>query len=100
MSNRLLLASLSTRVFSPATALACACGCGVFDVGTGTMMPADAAGTVWLEYDYMEQNVNWRGTGRLNPANNSDNETVNDFFSAGGQYMFDRSWGQRSKFPT
>jgi hypothetical protein len=99
MSKKLLLTSLSLLTFTPSTAFACACGCGVFDVGTGTMMPTDVGGTVWLEYDYMDQNINWSGTGRSSPANNSDKEIVTNFITAGGQYMFDRSWGVEAEIP-
>lgn len=99
MSKRFLLAALSLLVFSPGAAFACACGCGVFDVGTGTMMPTGAGGTVWLEYDYMDQNINWSGTHRSDPANNSDKEIVSNFITAGGQYMFNRSWGAEIEIP-
>ena len=98
MSKR-FLAFLSLFAFMPSIALACACGCGVFDVGTGTMMPNGKGGTVWLEYDYMDQNINWSGTGRSNPANNEDREIVNQFFTAGAQYMFNRSWGAEIEIP-
>ena len=99
MSKRLFLSTLSLLAFAPAAAHACACGCGVFDVGTGTMMPTDAGGTVWLEYDYMDQNINWKGNARGDVANNDDKEIVSDFFVAGGQYMFNRSWGGEIDIP-
>ena len=99
MSKKLLLASLSLLAFSPSAAFACACGCGVFDVGTGTMMPTSQGGNVWLEWDYMDQNVNWSGTGRSNPLNNADKEIVSNFLTAGGQYMFNRSWGAQIEIP-
>jgi hypothetical protein len=104
MSKRFLLTSLSLLAFLPPAfmpnaALACACGCGIFDVGTGTMMPTDIGGTVWLEYNYMDQNVNWSANKRSDSANNSDKEIVTDFITAGGQYMFDRSWGAEIEIP-
>jgi hypothetical protein len=99
MRKRLLLASLSLLAFSPSAALACACGCGVFDVGTGTMMPTDVGGSLWLGFDYMDQNINWSSTGRSAPANNPDKEIVSDFLTAGGQYMFNRSWGAEIEIP-
>jgi hypothetical protein len=98
MSKR-FVAFLSLFALMPHLALACACGCGVFDVGTGTMLPTGVGGTVWLEYDYMDQNVNWSGAKRSNPANNSDKEIVSNFITAGGQYMFSRSWGAEMEVP-
>ncbi len=38
---------------------ACACGCGIFDVGTNSMFPSGPGGTVFLDYDFMDQNHNW-----------------------------------------
>ena len=99
MSKRVLIAAVSLLTFAPALAHACACGCGVFDVGTGTMMPTNTGGSVWVGFDYMDQNVNWSGTRRSNPANNSDKEIVTDFITAGGQYMFNRSWGAEIEIP-
>ena len=99
MSKRLLLSTLSLLAFAPATAFACACGCGVFDVGTGTMMPTGPGGQVWLEYNYMDQNKNWSGTAKSDPANNTDKEIVTNFLTAGGQYMFNRSWGVEAEVP-
>ncbi|MDR3448261.1 MAG: hypothetical protein P4M15_00655 [Alphaproteobacteria bacterium] len=99
MSKKLLLSALSLLAFAPTAAHACACGCGVFDVGTGTMMPSAEGGQVWLEWDYMDQNKNWSGTGKSDPANNDDKEIVSNFFVAGGQYMFSRSWGAEVDIP-
>ena len=45
----LLLAPLALLLdLVPRPALACACGCGVFDVGTSSMFPTGAGGTVFL----------------------------------------------------
>jgi hypothetical protein len=101
MSKKLLLVAAVSllALITPDSANACACGCGIFDVGTGTMMPTDTGGTIWLEWDYMDQNINWSGTRRSDPANNSDKEIVSNFFVAGGQYMFSRSWGAEVEIP-
>jgi len=99
MSKRLLLSALSLLAFLPGTALACACGCGVFDVGTGAMMPTDAGGSVWLEYNYMDQNMNRSGTKASDPANNGDRGITSSFITAGGQYMFNRAWGAEVEVP-
>ena len=60
--TKTLLLSTCLIALLPGAAFACACGCGVFDVGTGTMIPNGTGGTVWLEYNYMNQNQNWDGT--------------------------------------
>jgi len=99
MSKKLIVSVAFLLSLTPAAAFACACGCGVFDVGTGSMMPTDAGGSVWLEYNYMDQNINWSGTGRSAPANNSDKEIITNFITAGGQYMFNRAWGAEIEVP-
>lgn len=99
MSKRLLLGGVITLGLIPSISWACACGCGVFDVGTGTMMPTSEGGTVWLEYDFMNQSQNWHGTSASAGANNSDKQIRTDFLTAGGQYMFNRSWGVEAEIP-
>src|SRR5271155_3035935 len=60
MRNRILSLSIALLVGSmPNLASACACGCGVFDVGTGTMLPTGTGGKAWLEFDFMNQDINW-----------------------------------------
>ncbi len=80
-------------------ALACACGCGVFDVGTSSMFPSGSGGTVYLGYDYQDQTINWSGNSRAPAANNGDKDLRTNFFTAGGQYMFNRSWGIQVEIP-
>jgi hypothetical protein len=96
---RLMAATAFVAVFSPGLALACACGCGVFDVGTGTMMPTDEGGTVWFEYDFMNQQTNWHDASEGPRANNPDKVLRSNFFQFGGQYMFNRSWGIMGTVP-
>src|ERR1700761_9349984 len=96
---RLWAATVFAAVFSPSLALACACGCGVFDVGTGTMMPTDEGGNVWFEYDFMNQQTNWRDASEASKANNDDKLLRSNFFQFGGQYMFNRSWGVQGDVP-
>ena len=83
----------------PQKSYACACGCGVFDVGTNTMYPAGAGGTVSFEYDFMDQKRNWSGSSSAPSANNDDKRIRSDFYTAGVQYMFDRAWGMSLKVP-
>ena len=59
---------LLAGLVAPGAAWACACGCGVFDVGTSSLMPERAGGTVFLNYDYQNQNQNWSGTSSEQPV--------------------------------
>ena len=80
-------------------ALACACGCAVFDVGTSSLLPSGPGGTVFAEYDFLDQNINWSGDSRAPSANNEDKEIRTNFFVVGGQYMFNASWGVMVEVP-
>jgi len=100
MRKRILLSSaVAFFGFIPGLALACACGCGVFDVQTSSMFPTGEGGTVWAEYDFMNQNKNWSGTSGAPAANNPDKRIETNFFTVGGQYMFNRSWGVTAEVP-
>lgn len=97
MFKRLLLSmSLS---FIPGMALACACGCQVFEVGTAAMLPTGEGGMAWMEYDFMNQDINWSGSKVAPEANNPDKRIRTDFYTAGMQYMFNRSWGMEAEVP-
>jgi hypothetical protein len=85
--------------FVSGTALGCACGCGVFDVGTGAMFPDGSGGTLYTEVDFMDQNQNWSGTSQAPADNNSDKRIKTQFYTLGGQYMFNRSWGIQVDVP-
>jgi hypothetical protein len=93
------LLSAFAGIVSPSLALACACGCGVFDVQTGSMLPTQQGGTVWAEYDFMDQYKNWSGTSSSPAANNSDKVIRTDFITVGGEYMFNRDWGVIGEVP-
>src|SRR5271155_1170499 len=84
---------------TPGRARACACGCGVFEVGTANMFPSGQGGTAWLEYDFQDQNHNWSGASQAPASANGDKELTTSFFTAGMQYMFDRSWGVEAEIP-
>lgn len=95
-----ILGAVSTAaLLSPSVAFACACGCAVFDVGTSTLLPSGPGGTVFLEYDYLAQTTNWHGGSSAPNANNDDKHIRSDFMLAGGQYMFDESWGAMVEVP-
>ncbi len=78
---------------------ACACGCGVFDVGTSTMLPQGTGGLLWLEYDYQDQNRNFRSTAHAPAADNGDKAIRTDFYTLGLQYLFTRAWGAQIEIP-
>jgi hypothetical protein len=84
---------------APAPALACACGCSVFDVGTSSLLPSGPGGTVFLEYDLLDQTRNWGGSSRAPAADNTDKRIRSNFYVAGGQYMFNDEWGVMGELP-
>lgn len=77
----------------------CACGCGVFGVGTSSMIPNHAGGMAYIEYDSMNQSHNWSGTSGAPGSQNPDKDIRTGFFTAGLQYMFNRSWGFKAEVP-
>lgn len=91
--RRLLVAVVFLIGLTPSLTWACACGCSVFDVGTPSLIPNGAGGTVWFEYDFMNQYINWHASGPSSGANNDDKQIKTDFLTMGAQYMFSRSWG-------
>ena len=86
-------------VLSPLSALACACGCGVFDVGAGSLLQTHPGGLAYFEYDFMNQDQNWSGSGSAPAANNDDKQIKTSFFTLGGQYMFNHDWGVMAQVP-
>jgi hypothetical protein len=93
-----VLALLAT-VLMPADAYACACGCAVFDVGTSSLLPSGPGGTVFMEYDFLDQTTNRDGNKTAPAADNTDKEIRSNFLVAGGQYMFNASWGVMAEIP-
>jgi hypothetical protein len=83
----------------PGAALACACGCAIFDVGTSTLLPSGPGGTLFLEWDYLDQNRNWSGDSSAPEADNEDKNIRSNFTLLGGQYMFNDSWGVMAEVP-
>jgi len=83
----------------PGLSWACACGCGVFEVGTSSLFPQGAGGTVWFEYDYMNQYLNWHATEIASSGKNDDKILRTHFMTMGAQYMFNRDWGVELELP-
>jgi hypothetical protein len=84
---------------APEFARACACGCSVFDVGTPSILPNGAGGTVWFEYDFANQYINYHHTEPASANANSDQQIKTHFLTAGAQYMFNRDWGAMVTVP-
>ncbi|HEY1962272.1 MAG TPA: hypothetical protein VGG69_07635 [Rhizomicrobium sp.] len=97
--SRLTAGAILASVLLPSAALACACGCAIFDVGTSTLLPSGPGGTVFLEWDYLNQTKNWHGTSSAPKANNDDKNIRSNFYLAGGQYMFNERWGAMVEVP-
>jgi hypothetical protein len=99
MHRNILRVAVFTAALVPSFSYACSCGCGVFDVGTGTMMPTDSGGTVWLQYNAVNQSQNWQNSSAAPKDDNHDKVIRSNYFNAGIQYMFNRSWGVTSTLP-
>ena len=95
----LAAAALLGLSLMPSAASACACGCGIFDVGTSSLFASGTGGTVFFEYDFVNQRANRSGTSAAPSAANEDKKVRTDFFTVGGQYMFSRDWGAMVKVP-
>jgi hypothetical protein len=78
---------------------ACACGCGIFEVGTESMLPQGTGLTLYLEYAYQDQNINWNGVKPASAADNGDKNIRTNFFTPGFDYYFNRSWGIEGELP-
>jgi hypothetical protein len=89
----------AVTAFAPGAALACACGCAVFDVGTSSLLPNGPGLTVFGEYDFLNQTKNWSGLSSAPAADNTDKNIRSNFYLAGGQYMFNDSWGVMAEVP-
>jgi hypothetical protein len=89
-------------VLSPAIAAACACGCGIFNVGGASgFMPDYSEGgySLYLQYDYMNQNANYRGDQKAPAAFNSDKGLQTSFYFAGSQWAVNRDWTLMAEMP-
>jgi hypothetical protein len=92
------LVTLSATL-APTLARACACGCGVFSVGAGNLMPDGTNGTLFLEYDFMNQSKNWNSGSSAPGDSNEDKKIKTDFITVGGQYRVARDWTVTAEVP-
>jgi len=84
---------------TPSLSWACACGCGVFEVATPSLLPNSAGAMTWVEYDFMNQYINWHATTPASGSYNNDKKLETHFVTVGAQYMFNRSWGVMLEVP-
>ncbi|HYB90466.1 MAG TPA: hypothetical protein VEC38_05415 [Candidatus Binataceae bacterium] len=99
MALLILAAALLLIGASPGIGWACACGCGVFEVGTSSLFPQGSGGQVWLQYEYLDQYINWHATQPASATQNNDKYIRTNFMEAGLQYMFNRSFGVMLEVP-
>jgi hypothetical protein len=98
-ARRLLAIAVLLVGLMPGLSWACACGCGVYEVGTASLFPQGGGGTVWFEYDFMDQYLNWHATQIASAAKNDDKVIRTHFLTVGAQYMFNRKWGVMAEVP-
>ena len=99
MFRQLLAAAVLLIGLTPGLTWACACGCSVFDVGTPSLIPKGSGGTLWFEYDFMNQYINWHNSEPASRGANEDKQIKSHFLTMGAQYMFNRSWGAMVTVP-
>jgi len=97
--RRLMVAAVFLISLAPSLAWACACGCGVFEVDTAALFPEGSGGQVWLQYEFMDQHINFHATQPASAFYNNDKYIRTNFMEAGVQYMFNRSWGAMIEVP-
>lgn len=81
------------------TAWSCACGCDIFDVGTSSMFPNHPGAMIYVDYDFQDQNQNWKGSSTAPTSHNDDREIKTHFTDVGFQYLFNASWGVQVEVP-
>ncbi len=97
--RRLLVVAVFLIGLTPGLVWACACGCDVFEVATPSLLPMGAGAMTWIEYDFMNQYIDWHATGPASGSQNNDKKLQTNFVTVGGQYMFNRSWGAMLEVP-
>ena len=70
-----------------------------FEVGPNTLIPMNSGPTVFVEYDFMDQNRNWSGTSSAPASANDDKEIKTNFITIGGQYGLSENWSVMAEMP-
>ena len=98
-AKTILASSAFLAVAAPTAAWACACGCGVFEVGPNMLVQMNAGPTLFVEYNFMDQNKNWSGTSSAPSSANDDKEIKTHFITFGGQYTLNGDWSVTAELP-
>jgi len=53
----------------------------------------------FLQFAYQNQDQNWNGWSKAPDSDNGDKKIETEFMTAGGQYMFNSSWGAQFELP-
>lgn len=101
IGTRLLAATAALALITPTAASACACGCGLFDVGNGTVTPvvSDSGLSVWLRYNYIDQDRNAEHGAAAPASDNTDKRIQTSFYTVGAEYMINRTWTVMAALP-
>lgn len=63
------------------------------------MLPTGSGAMAFVDYDFQDQNHNWRGSSEAPAADNADKDIRTSFITLGYQDMLSRSWGLRLDVP-
>ncbi len=63
------------------------------------MFPNHPGGMIFIDYDFQDQNQNWKGTSTAPASHNDDKEITTHFTDLGLQYLFNASWGVQVEVP-
>lgn len=77
----------------------CACGCGIFEISMPTMIPTNEQSSAFLHYSFMNQDIAWHNTSKVDKVYNADKTIRTNFITFGYQKMFNRKWGVRIEIP-
>lgn len=62
-------------------------------------MPDGNKGSVFVEYDFMDQSTNWSGSSRASADDNGDKKIKTDFLTLGGQIRVAQNWTVTAEVP-
>jgi len=92
-------ATVLLLALAPSASFACACGCGVFDVGSLALISDMQQPSAFVEYNFMDQNRNWSGTGRAPASDNEDVEIRSHFVTLGAHTTIADGWSVMAELP-
>lgn len=74
-------------------------GCNTSDISTNSLIPSRTGGTAFLEYSFINQDQNWKGTTSEPEGSNAYKYVKNQVYTAGLQYNFNSNWGLTVRAP-